>query len=266
VPDADSRGRIEQLLFEMDQTGVDQAVVICAQIDKNPDNNAYVAGEAKKYPSRIHQFPDVDCSWSPTYHAPGAADRLREVAEKWSIKGFTHYLKHDDDGSWLYSKEGLAFFAVAAEKKLIASISGAPRHQPALRQVAERFPSMPILSHHLAGVRAREGPSQPGLKEVLASAKVRNMYVKVSGFYYGASVSWEYPYSEVQWVVRTLHEHFGPHRLCWGSDYPVLRKYGTTYRQCLEAFRTHCTFVPDEDKAWILGDTLHKLLTTGQPS
>mgnify|MGYP000103164064 CR=1 FL=1 len=263
VPDPGSRGVIEQLLFEMDQNGVDQAVIICARIDRNPDNNEYIAEQARKYPNRIHQFPDVDCSWWPTYHTPGAADRLREVAEKWPIKGFTHYLKADDDGSWLYSKEGLEFFKVAAEKRLIASIAGGPQHQAAIRQVAQRFPSMPILCHHLAGVRASKGPDETGLEQVLPSAKLPNIYIKVSGFYYGSRSQWDYPFWDVLWVVRTLYEHFGPYRMCWGSDYPVCGRH-ITYRQSIEAFRTHCTFVPEQDKAWILGDTLNRLLTTRQ--
>jgi predicted TIM-barrel fold metal-dependent hydrolase len=64
--------------------------------------------------------------------------------------------------------------------------------------------------------------------------------------------------------VRALYENFGSHRLCWGSDYPVVRQF-MTHRQSLEAFRTHCTFVPDEDKAWILGKTLYALLQERQP-
>ena len=122
---------------------------------------------------------------------------------------------------------------------------------------------MPILCHHLAGVRASEGPSNTGLREVLASAKLPNIYIKVSGFNYGSRVDWEYPYSDALWVVRTLYEHIGPYRMCWGSNSPLSQR-SMTYRQTLEAFRTHCTFVSEEDKAWILGDTLHKLLTDRQ--
>jgi predicted TIM-barrel fold metal-dependent hydrolase len=47
--------------------------------------------------------------------------------------------------------------------------------------------------------------------------------------------------------------------MCWGSDYPVVRFF-MTYKHALEAFRTHCTFVPEGDKAWILGKTLNALL------
>ena len=260
VPDPEQRGRVEQLLHEMDVNGVDQAMIVCAQIDHNPENNAYIAEMVAQYPDRLHQVADVDCSWSPTYHQPGAADRLRQTAKRCALKGFTHYLKADDDAAWLYSDEGIAFFKVAEELKLIASIAGGPQHQPAIRRVAERFPSVPILCHHLAGTKAAEEPPHSGLKAVLASAKLPNIYIKLSGFHYCTSVKWDYPYSDTHWVVRTLYEHFGPYRMCWGSDYPVVRFF-MTYRHALEAFRTHCTFVPEADQAWILGKTLHRLLS-----
>ncbi|HXF60589.1 MAG TPA: amidohydrolase family protein [Caldilineaceae bacterium] len=264
VPDPDSRGRIEQLLFEMDQHGVDRAVLVCARIDHNPDNNEYIAAEVRRRPDRLVQFADVDCRWWPTYHTPGAAGRLAAAADSLPIAGFTHYLDDEDDGSWLYSDEGLAFFRVAAERGLIASISCRPHHQPALRKVAAAFPSLPILVHHMGLVRFDEGrPPQGNLQEVLASAALPNIYLKLSGFAYAAQVKWDYPYSDTLWMVRTLYEHFGAHRMCWGSDYPVVRQF-MTYRQSLEAFRTHCAFVPEADKEWILGKTLARLLEQRQ--
>jgi len=33
-----------------------------------------------------------------------------------------------------------------------------------------------------------------------------------------------------------------------------------TYQQSLEAVRTHCSFIRDEDKALILGENLRRLL------
>ena len=262
VPDDAHRGRVEQLLHEMDVNGVDQAMIVCAQIEHNPENNAYIADMVQQYPDRLHQVADVDCSWSPTYHQPGAADRLMAAVDQWPIKGFTHYLKGDDDG-WFDSDEGIAFFKVAEREKLIASIAGGPQHQAALRRVAERFPSVPIVCHHLAGAKATEEPPHTHLKEILASAQLPNIYIKLSGFAYCSHVNWDYPYSDTHWIVRTLYEHFGPYRMCWGSDYPVVRQF-MTYRHALEAFRTHCTFVPEADQAWILGKTLGQLLANAR--
>jgi L-fuconolactonase len=254
VPDPQSRGRVEQLLWEMDRHGVDQAVIVCARIDHNPANNDYAADCVRRWPDRLVQFGDVDCSWTDTYHTPGAAQRLADAARQYGLKGFTHYLKSDYD--WLESGEGLAFFETAAELKLIASLALAPGWQPALRKLALRFPSVPFLCHHMAGVRVGDSS---GLDEILRSAEVPNIYLKLSGFHYVSAVSWDYPYSDTIPVVRRLHEHFGPERLCWGSDYPVVR-FDMTYQHALEAFRTHCDFIPAADRERILGPNLQRLL------
>ena len=258
VPDSLSRGTVEQLLHEMDQNGVDRAAIVCAQITHNPENNAYVAEQIQRFPGRLYQIADLDCEWSPTYHTPGAAQRLREMAERWPLTGFTHYLRNSDDASWLYSEEGLAMFHAAAELGLLASIACAPHHHPAIRKVAERFPQVPILCHHLGLVHQGSASRDENLKQVLDSARLPNIYLKVSGFAYPVAKPWEYPYHEAQETLRAEYEHYGPRRLCWGSDYPVVR-YFMTYRQSLEVLRTHCDFIPPEDKDWILGKNLEMI-------
>jgi len=259
VPDPESRGRIEQLLFEMDRHGVDRAMIVCARIDHNPDNNEYIAEQVRAHPDRLFMVADVDCCWWPTYHTPGAAQRLSQTAETLPIVGFTHYLADEDDGAWLTSAEGLAFFRVADERRLLASISCRPHHHAALREVAATFPELPILIHHMGYYRTDEHPPRRQLEEVLRSAARPNIYLKVSGFAYATQVKWDFPYSDTTWLVRTLYAHFGSQRLCWGSDYPVVRQF-MTYRQSLEALRTHCPFIPPDDMAWVLGNTLAGLL------
>jgi predicted TIM-barrel fold metal-dependent hydrolase len=265
VPDPESRGTIEQLLFAMDQNGVDAAFLVCARIDHNPGNNEYIGEQVKRYPGRIYQVADVDCSWWPTYHTPGADKRLSETADNLPIVAFTHYLASTDKGEWLLSDDGMDFFRVAAERNLIASIACGPQHLPVLRQLGEAFPSVPILLHHMAMVRAHERWPHPNLQELLRCAAVPNIYVKISGFAYASTVKWDFPYSESLWLVRAIYENFGPHRMCWGSDYPVVRQF-MTYQHALEAFRTHCTFVTEEDKSWILGKSLARLLEERQPA
>ena len=111
----------------------------------------------------------------------------------------------------------------------------------------------------MAGSRASEATPYPNFHDVLRSSEVPNIYIKLSGFAYVSQSPWDYPYSDALWMVRKLYEHYGPERLCWGSDYPVVLGY-MTYQHALEAFRTHCTFVSDRDKALILGENLARLL------
>jgi predicted TIM-barrel fold metal-dependent hydrolase len=265
VPDPESRGIVEQLLDQMDLCGVDQATVTTAAIWRNWDNNDYIAAAVRRWPDRLHQWADIDSFWSPAYQTKGAAKRLEEAAAKWPCKGFTQYLASEDDASWFLSPDGLDFWRVASEQRLIASLACKPRHQDVLRKVAERFPDVPILCHHMSALSAREPAPHLDVKNVLESAKLPNVYLKLSGFAYvhGAEGNWEYPYRDTLWVYKAAYEAFGT-RMCWGSDYPPVLFY-MTYRQSLEAFRTHCGFVSPDDRKEILGGTLKRLLDRARP-
>ncbi|MFN8619272.1 MAG: amidohydrolase family protein [Chloroflexota bacterium] len=265
VPDPHHRGTIERLLFEMDKEGVDKAVLICARIDHNPDDNDYVFEASKRWPDRIVQFPDIDSGWSPEYHTPGAVDRLQAAIDRWGIAGFTHYVNEHNDG-WLLSDEGMAFFARAAEADLVASIAANGDWWADLRQVARAFPTLPILIHHQGMARAVDGPDSATLREVLACAAEPNIAVKASGFYYGSKDWAEYPYPEQRAIFRRIAEAFGPKRLAWGSDYPVSPWVACTFRQTLDVVRVHCAdFLSPEDLAWVMGDTMETLLRTRRP-
>jgi L-fuconolactonase len=259
VADPETRGRLGQLVYEMDAAGVDQALLVCAQISHNPENNAYAAGAARAYPGRIHLVADLDCEWSETYHTPGAAERLRKMNARFGLKGFTHYLKRDEDGAWLHSDEGQAVFAAAEELGLLASLACYPHQQPAVREAARLYPDVRVLLHHLGLTHVGAHSQLENLRQVLESAQAANIYVKVSGFAYPAKQGWEYPYPEAQETLRALYEHYGPRRLLWGSDYPVVN-YFMTYRQSLEVLRTHCDFIPAVEKELILGQNLARLL------
>jgi predicted TIM-barrel fold metal-dependent hydrolase len=256
IAGCDMHGQVEHLLWEMDRSQVDKAVLVCARIELNPYNNDYVAQRVAQYPDRLIQFADVDCSWTDTYHTAGAADRLAEAAEKYALKGFTHYLKSDFE--WFESAAGIAFFEKAAELNLIASLALGAAWHPALRRLAERFPTVTFLCHHMAGCRTGEA-AQETVPEVLRSAALPNIYIKLSGFHYVSSVAWDYPYSDTFWIVRKLYEHYGPERLCWASDYPPV-KLNMSYQQSLEVVRKHCTFISQQDLPLILGGNMQRLL------
>ena len=149
------------------------------------------------------------------------------------------------------------------------SLSAVPKWQPTIRKIARQYPSLRIVCHHMGFVR-RQGSRWTGLKQVLASADAPNILLKVSGFHYSNAprpmqgmtlpATWDFPYSASLELLRTLHSAFGARRLCWGSDHPVVEG-SMTYRQSLEVVRSRCDFMSDADKKWVLGNTMHALLT-----
>jgi predicted TIM-barrel fold metal-dependent hydrolase len=258
VPDERSRGTVEQLVYEMDRHGVEQATIVCAAIENNPDNLDYVQFACERHPGRLHMVADHDCQWSATYHAPGSPERLRAIADRYPLVGFTHYVFPENDG-WLRSKEADAVFAIAAERRLIVNFAASPAWQANLREIAARHPSVPVLVHTLGGVRSQEGVDSPGLAELLASAAVPNIHVKVAGFHYCAEDGWDYPWPGVVAMLEKMHAAFGAKRLLWGSDFPASERF-TNYRQALEVVRVHCPFFSEADLRLILGENLRALL------
>ena len=111
----------------------------------------------------------------------------------------------------------------------------------------------------MAGARVGEDPPYPRLQEILKSADVPNIHIKLSGFQYVSEVAWEYPYSDAMWIVRKLYEYYGPERLCWASNYPPVAR-ASTYQHSLEAVRMHCSFIAEKDMDLILGGNMARLL------
>jgi predicted TIM-barrel fold metal-dependent hydrolase len=270
VPDPSHRGSADQLLHEMERHGVAAALVVCAQIGEgataNPENNSYVARAARERPDRLAFLLDADGPWSIHHHRPGAAQRLRDLVDRFpQAVGFTHYLGEVDDG-WLTSRDGDEFFGVAEELRLIASISAPPVWQPALHRVAAAHPGLVLVIHHLGGlsVTARSYPDD--LAAVLAGAEYEHVFVKVSGFHYATAQPWNFPYRDTWSTVRELVSAYGCERLMWGSDFPAsLGK--ATYAQSLEMVRTVLAFLSAEQRDQILGGTATRLLrAAGSPA
>jgi predicted TIM-barrel fold metal-dependent hydrolase len=257
VPDEASRGSIEQLIYEMDRHGVSQAAVVCAAIENNPANVEYVSFARARYPRRLHVIADLDCTWHDSYHQAGSADRLRALNDRYEIAGFTHYAGDVNDG-WLASDAADALFAAASELNLLVSLAAGPRWQADLRELARRYPAVPVLCHHLGGAAVGNEQEQ-GIRELARSAAVSNIYIKASGFHYASARGWDFPWPDARQLFRQIFEAFGPQRLCWASDFPASTRH-CTYRQSLEVIRAHCDFLSAEDLRLILGGTLASVL------
>src|SRR5437899_10375912 len=59
--------------------GVQEAVLVAARIDHNPDNNDYVAYCARRFPDRRYQLPTSTACRRPHITPPGAAEHLAEA-------------------------------------------------------------------------------------------------------------------------------------------------------------------------------------------
>jgi L-fuconolactonase len=268
-----SLGTAETLLRTMDCHGVDRAVVICARIGggkgadghANDDNNDYVTAFAAQHPDRIVPWLDVDSWWLPEYHQPGAADRLRSLADRYDTTGFTHYLDYGTNDGWLQSSAGREFFAAAAELHQIASVvTIGTTWLSDIVAIAAENPSLPVLLHHFGiprrASRYRAEEYDADIAALVAAAPQTNIGIKVSGWLYVSDPDAEYPFEAALELLRTLLAVYGPQRLYWGSDAPVTTQ-DLTYGQTLDLIRAEAGFLSPADADRVLGGNLAKLLS-----
>lgn len=265
VPDPRSHSSINQLLSNMDKYQVDQALIVCANLDFNPLNNKYIFEQAKKFPKRIIQLADIDSYWSDTYHALGADTRLQQAIDQYELRGFTHYFAPDDSAMWLTSEYGLKFFEVAAANNQLISISIPLNILPSIIDIATKFPDTPILLHHM-GLEIAPSNQRGSVEEILQNLKVvtsaanqSNIHLKMSGFHHIWPERADFPYSEMRFVTQDIFTAFGPHRLHWGSDSPVSKQH-ITYKESMDVFKMHLDFVSEDDLGLVFGNSLAQLI------
>lgn len=258
VPDDTTRGSHENLVFEMQRAGVDLAIAVNARIARSADNNDYGMNAAAAHPGRVLNVVDFDSRWSGTYHAPGAAERLRLLIDRFRPAGVSHYLNYENDG-WLASAEADAVFRHVAESGLFISLAAPPIWFPDLSSLAARHPSVPVLVNHLAVLALHPGGVHEALELVDDATACPNLLVKVSGFYYGSDRPWDYPYADRMWLAKWFCDRWGARRMVWASDWPSVLVH-MSYRQSLEVLREHSGFLGSAELTDVLGDNMMRVL------
>lgn len=99
-----------------------------------------------------------------------------------------------------------------------------PPHLQALLGFTERYPDLPVVIDHGAKPEIAHGAIEPWLSHMRALAANPRIVCKLSGLITEAGPDWR-PDDVLPYCDRLL-QLFGPERLLWGSDWPVVNLAG----------------------------------------
>ena len=176
-----------------------------------------------------HEFVRAVVGWVDL-KAAQAPKRIRQLARHPKLRGLRPMLQglaHDD---WIDDPALAPAIEAMIENQLSFDALVYPRHLPFLRRFAQRFPKLTIIIDHGAKPPIAEGTWQPWQQEMAAIAALENIYCKLSGLVTEAAP--EHGLLELKPWVEQLLLLFGPSRLLWGSDWPVVNLEGG-YRRWL---------------------------------
>lgn len=170
--------------------------------------------------------------------APDAAAQISRLARHPRLRGLRPMLQDLPDDAWIADPALDAAVQAMQAHRLCFDALVLPRHLSALAWFARRHPQLPLVIDHAAKPHIASGDLEPWLTEMAVLAKLPQVHCKLSGLLTEAGTAPDA--QRLQPYVQALYRLFGPQRLLWGSDWPVLRLAGS-YEGWLAMARRLCT-------------------------
>ena len=181
--------------------------------------------------------------------------QLAEIAHP-ALRGIRPMLQDIEDTGWVLQETVVAALRKVAAAGLRLDALITPRHLPMIAELAALVPTLPIVIDHCAKpVFTGTDPGEDWRRGMSTLAARPGLCCKLSGLANEFGPGWS------AGTLRPVFDHvlsaFGPERLMWGSDWPVLELAGT-YGDWLEVAQHLTAELTPEDRAKIFGGTARR--------
>ena len=167
--------------------------------------------------------------WVPLTDGDGVRPHLQRFAANPKLRGVRHVVQDEADPRYILRADFNQGIRALREFKLRYDILIFERHLPAAIEFVDRHPDQVFILDHVAKPRIKERILKPWDANMRELAKRQNVYCKLSGMVTEADVK--------KWTPATLQPYidvvlaaFGPRRIMYGSDWPVMLLAGDYVR------------------------------------
>jgi L-fuconolactonase len=191
--------------------------------------------------------------------APDAGDavgRLRALPGGGLLCGIRHPVLAEPDPGWLARPAVLAGLHSLAAAGLVFDIVVLPHQLPAAVAAARSVPELSFVLDHLGGPPAETGhgaTSGPWAAAIRALAALPNVTCKLSGAHTSPARA-----SDLRPYYQTVLAAFGPHRLMFGTDWPV-STLAASYGQICDLYRELTAGLSAAEREAIFGGTARRI-------
>ena len=158
------------------------------------------------------------------FDAADAPARITAMAGRAKLVGLRLMIQSIPEDGWMLRDALALAFAAMVERELRFDTLVPPRHLGRLMRLMERHPDLPVVIDHGAKPRIADGRMQPWADDMARLAREPGALCKLSGLVTEAAAGWP---ADALWpYIHHLLDGFGPDRLMFGSDWPVLNLAG----------------------------------------
>lgn len=202
-----------ELETELARAGVNGAVAVQARQDV--DETRWLLKAA-----RTHPVIRGVVGWAPLCDA-GVEQVLDEFSGDRRLVGIRHIVHDEPDDDFILREDFNRGVRLLAGRGLVYDILIFERHLKQAIQFVDRHPQQAFVVDHIAKPRIRAGEMEPWRQGMRELARRENVAVKLSGMV--TEAAWEgWTEASLRPYFDVVIESFGPRRLMFGSDWPVL--------------------------------------------
>lgn len=228
--------------------GIDKTILVqCAETVAETE---FLLGLAAKAPFVGGVVGWVDLA------AREAPDQIAWLAENKMLKGLRPMLQGLPEDDWILRPELTPALAAMKANGLCFDVLIFPRHLPHVAKFFARHGDLPMVIDHGAKPYIAKGEIEPWKADMTSVARdFPNVCCKLSGLATEAAPGWTI--ETLKPYVDALVETWGPKRLMWGSDWPVLNLAGN-YRDWFTIAQKLTAQLSESDRADVFGNTAQR--------
>ena len=197
---------------EMDRARIDACVAVQARQTLDETRWLLELADANPFVAAVVGWIDLQ--------SPDAAEHLEPFARYPKLVGLRHIVQSEADDRFMLRPAFCRGISLLEDRGLTYDILIYPRHLPAAVELVSRFPRQRFILDHLAKPRIRAREIREWEKGIRALAEFPLVFCKLSGLVTEADwTSWT-P-TDISPYLDVVFDCFGPHRLLFGSDWPV---------------------------------------------
>jgi|SRR6516225_4168883 L-fuconolactonase len=184
-----------------------------------------------------------------------AIPTLTRLSRERFFKGVRPMLQDLPDADWILRKEVQSALAALPRLGLRLDALIKPPHLRALLAVIESHPDLAIVIDHAAKPAIAAGMWEPWAGLIRAASQSPKVRCKLSGLPNEAGPDWTI--DTLRPYVDHVFECFGPDRIMWGSDWPVV-ELGGGYKRWRAATVALLQHLGPEERDAVLGGTARR--------
>jgi len=230
----------EHLAAELTANAMDVSVAV--QADQSETETMFLLDLAEKNKHIAGVVGWVD------FRSPHIVERLEHFSRFSKLRGFRHIAQAEPDDRFLVREDFVMGVAQLHTFGFTYDILVYPKQLPAAIGLVTRLPEQRFVIDHCAKPEIKAGNIEHWATHMRKIAQHENVFCKVSGLVTEADWKRGKP-DDFRPYLDVVFDAFGPHRVMFGSDWPVCLLAGSYHqvKQLIEAYVKH--FSPaDRDK------------------